>query len=72
MDDFAKVVGENIKVMRAKRKMSQAELAFAAKINQSYLSRIENGTVNVSAIKLYIMAATMKCSVVELLPPQNL
>lgn len=68
MDDFAKVLGKNIRVMRVKKDMSQADLAYTAQIDQSYLSRVENGTVNVTVIKLYKMAVAMKCLTAELLP----
>ncbi|TYK66824.1 helix-turn-helix domain-containing protein [Colwellia echini] len=72
MDDFAKIIGKNIKVMRVQKDMSQAELAFSADIDQSYLSRVENGTVNVTVIKLNRMAVVMNCTVQELLPAMDL
>ena len=72
MDDFAKIIGKNIKVMRVKKDMSQAELAFSAEVDQSYLSRVENGSVNVTVIKLYNMSVAMNCNVQELLPATDL
>lgn len=68
MDDLAKVLGKNIKICRVKSDFSQAELAFTADIDQSYLSRVENGTVNITVLKLYKIAIAMKCDVQELLP----
>ena len=68
MDDLAKVLGKNIKISRIKRDFSQAELAFSADIDQSYLSRVENGTVNITVIKLYKIAFAMDCDIQELLP----
>lgn len=72
MDDFAKIIGKNIKVMRVKRDMSQAELAFSANVDQSYLSRVENGRVNITVIKLSKLALAMNCKVQELLPENSL
>ncbi|TWX71729.1 helix-turn-helix transcriptional regulator [Colwellia demingiae] len=72
MDDFAKIIGKNIKVMRVQKDMSQADLAFSADIDQSYLSRVENGTVNITIIKLYKMTVVMNCTVQELLPEMDL
>lgn len=72
MDDFAKIIGKNIKVMRVKRDMSQAELAFSANVDQSYLSRVENGSVNITVIKLSKLALAMNCNVQELLPENSL
>ncbi|MFT5295904.1 MAG: transcriptional regulator with XRE-family HTH domain [Colwellia sp.] len=72
MDDFAKIIGKNIKVMRVKRDMSQAELAFSANVDQSYLSRVENGSVNITVIKLSKLALAMNCKVQELLPENSL
>jgi transcriptional regulator with XRE-family HTH domain len=68
MDDLAKILGKNIKVMRVQKDMSQADLAFSANVDQSYLSRVENGAVNVTVIKLYKIAAAMNCKIEELLP----
>ena len=68
MDNLAKKLGKNIKMCRVGQDMSQAELAFSAKLDQSYLSKIENGSVNITVLKLYSIALAMDCSPVELLP----
>lgn len=68
MDDFAKKLGKNIKMMRVFKDKSQAELSFISSLDQSYLSRVENGTVNVTAIKLCQIANALECDVITLLP----
>ncbi len=71
MDNFAKKLGKNIKILRVTLDMSQSDLAFAADINQSYLSKVENGTTNITVVKLCNVALAMKCNLIELLPAQN-
>ena len=44
--DSRKQLGENIKKVREKAGKTQEELAQAAEIHVSYLSRIERGVVN--------------------------
>lgn len=68
MDDFAKKLGKNIKMMRVYKDKSQDEISFISGLNQSYLSRVENGTVNVTVIKLYSIAKALECNLVELVP----
>jgi len=68
MDDFAKKLGKNIKMMRVFKDKSQAELAFVSELDQSYLSRVENGTVNVTVIKLCKIVAALECTFLDLLP----
>lgn len=68
MDDFAKKLGKNIKMMRVFKDKSQAELSFDSGLNQSYLSRVEKGTVNITAIKLCAVAKALDCDLTELLP----
>lgn len=68
MDDFAKKLGKNIKMMRVYKDQSQAELSFKSGLDQSYLSRVENGTVNITVVKLCYIAKAFECKVVELIP----
>jgi len=68
MGDFAKKLGKNIKMMRVYKDQSQAELSFKSGLDQSYLSRVENGTVNVTVVKLCQIAKAIECKVIELIP----
>ncbi|MAD03409.1 MAG: transcriptional regulator [Pseudoalteromonas sp.] len=71
MDDFARKLGKNIKMMRVFKDKSQAELSFDSGLNQSYLSRVEKGTVNVTVIKLCCIAKALGCNLAELVPEVN-
>ncbi|MEM5529725.1 helix-turn-helix transcriptional regulator [Gammaproteobacteria bacterium AS21] len=68
MASLAKEIGRNIKLQRVGLDISQAELAFSAQLNQSYLSKIENGAVNISVQILYNIAEAMNCDPHKLLP----
>ncbi|MCF6458988.1 helix-turn-helix transcriptional regulator [Pseudoalteromonas sp. MMG024] len=68
MDDFAKKLGKNIKMMRVFKDKSQAELSFDSGLDQSYLSRVEKGAVNVTVIKLCCIAKALGCNLAELVP----
>lgn len=48
VDELRKVVGRNVRVRRQELGMSQEELAAAAGCRQSWLSRLERGTVGFS------------------------
>lgn len=54
--------------MRVFKDKSQAELSFDSGLNQSYLSRVEKGTVNVTVIKLCAIAKALECDLTEILP----
>jgi transcriptional regulator with XRE-family HTH domain len=71
MNDFAKVLGTQIKVIRIKKGMSQQDVAARANITPSYMSRIENGSISTSVEKLYKIAHAIGCQPVELLPEFN-
>jgi transcriptional regulator with XRE-family HTH domain len=68
MDDFAKVLGTQIKVIRVKKDLSQQEVALRANITPSYMSRIESGSISTSVEKLYRIAQAMECQPAQLLP----
>lgn len=55
-------------MIRVLKDKSQAELSFKSGLDQSYLSRVENGTVNVTVIKLCQIAKALECNVSELVP----
>lgn len=71
MNDFAKVLGTQIKIVRVKKDLSQQEVAARANITPSYMSRIENGSISTSVEKLCQIAQAMECQPAELLPVFN-
>ena len=68
-------VGHNLKQMRLAAGMSQAELAFAAEINRTFVSEIERGLANPTVLTLatlcYVLEVTLSelFSEVEACPP---
>lgn len=63
-----KQIGENIKKAREKAKKTQEELADAAGIHASYLSRIERGVVNPSIEVLESIAKSLRIKSSQILP----
>ncbi|TOP25708.1 transcriptional regulator, partial [Vibrio parahaemolyticus] len=50
------------------KKLSQDRLAILAKIDRSYIGRIERGEVNITLEILYKLSETLGCDPKELLP----
>ena len=46
MPDFAEQIGSRIRNIRHSKVMKQEELAVSVKTTRSYVSQIENGTIN--------------------------
>lgn len=59
-------LGNTIKKLRENRKMTQEMLAEAAKVNVSYLAKIENGYVNTSVRYLIKLARGLRVPVKNL------
>ena len=49
--------------------LSQDALALACNIDRSYMGRIERGEVNITVVKLFLIAYALDCSLSSLLPP---
>ena len=58
MDQISKKLGDNIKRIRLRRKMSQGDICRAIDMDRSYMSAIESGKKNVtiSVLKKNIFA----------------
>ncbi|EMK6889302.1 MULTISPECIES: helix-turn-helix domain-containing protein [Vibrio] len=65
---LAIAVGRRIVKVRKSKNLSQDRLAILAKIDRSYIGRIERGEVNITLEKLYKIAETLGCDPKELLP----
>jgi transcriptional regulator with XRE-family HTH domain len=61
-------LGANIRRVRKEKGFSQEGLALKAKIDRSYMGRIERGEVNLTIEILYIIAETIGCEARTLLP----
>lgn len=68
MSKLAVKVGENIRKIRKESGFSQEGLALKAKMDRSYVGRIERGEVNITLDALYNLAGTIGCDAKELLP----
>jgi ribosome-binding protein aMBF1 (putative translation factor) len=67
MAQISKKLGENIKRIRLRRKMSQGDICRAIDMDRSYMSAIEGGKVNVTLAVLDKLAKALDVSVAELL-----
>lgn len=68
MADIRKLLGDKIKKIRQKRKMSQEELAFESGLHRTYISDIERGTRNVSIRNIEKIAKALNVSLKEIMP----
>jgi len=58
--DVRKVIGENIRIRRVAAKLSQEKLAASVGVEQSYLSGLEAGRRNPTAVTLWHVAIALK------------
>jgi len=68
MQDLAKKFGNNLRAKRIEVGMSQEKLALVSNIDQSYVGRIERGSVNVTLEKAYTLSEVLGCDIRDLLP----
>ena len=59
-------VGRLIKEKRVESGMTQEAFALLAKVDRSYMGRIERGKANISIELLYRLTFVLKCEVYEL------
>ncbi len=71
MSNFAQQLGKKIKLMRVTKDTSQEELSFNAGCDQSYLSRVERGDINITVKKLNDIALALECKLTELIPEEQ-
>jgi transcriptional regulator with XRE-family HTH domain len=68
MDNLAVKVGEKVRSVRKEKGFSQESLALHAKLDRSYMGRIERGEANITLEMLYQLAKVLDCEAKELLP----
>ena len=68
MKELAKDIGKLIRKNREIKKIRQEHLALLTGIDRSYLGRIERGEVNLTVLKLYIIAKSIDINPKDLLP----
>ena len=67
MDQISEQLGQNIKRIRAKKKMSQGDIARALEVDRGYISNIENGKKNPTIATIQKLANALEVSADELL-----
>lgn len=67
MDKISKQLGQNMKRIRAKKKMSQGDIARALEVDRGYISNIENGKKNPTIATIQKLANALCVSADELL-----
>jgi len=67
MAQISKKLGQNIKRIRLKKRMSQGDICRAIDMDRSYMSAIESGKKNVTLVVLEKLANALGVSVDELL-----
>lgn len=69
--DLRRVVGENVKLYRASRKLSQEELGFRARLDRTYISGVERGIRNPTVLALGKIGKALKVPAWALLQPMG-
>ena len=64
---ISKKLGENIKKIRTRRKMSQGDICRALDMDRGYMSAIENGRKNITIQQLERLAQALDVSADRLL-----
>ncbi len=67
MDKISAQLGQNMKRIRAKKKMSQGDIARALDVDRGYISNIENGKKNPTIATIQKLANALNVSADELL-----
>lgn len=66
------MIGMNIKNIRLQKKITQQDLALRTNINQSIISRYENGTIVPPIPKLELIAKALEIPLINLLSNDSL
>ena len=66
-EDSSKRLGENLKKLRLKKKMSQCDISRKLNVDRAYISSIENGRMNPTLSTLEKLAEALGISSSELL-----
>ena len=67
MDKISAKLGQNMKRIRTKKKMSQGDIARALDVDRGYISNIENGKKNPTLATIQKLADALRVSADELL-----
>jgi DNA-binding XRE family transcriptional regulator len=70
-DNFNKAIGRNVSTRRKDLQMTQMTLAHEARLDLSFISRLERGVVNSSVESLLRISEVLGCTVRDLIPETN-
>lgn len=70
-EQIYQIIGERIKILRKKKKMSQHELSSFCNLKRASLSQIESGKQKVSIANIYKISNALSCEIFDLLPASN-
>ncbi len=65
-DTSSKKLGENLKKLRLKKKMSQGDISRKLGVDRAYISSIENGRMNPTLSTLEKISGVLKVSIKDL------
>ncbi len=68
MQSARTLIGMNIKVARVRKSWSQDLLASKLNVEQSYISRIEQGKVAISCVRAYEIIHLLGCEHTDIFP----
>jgi transcriptional regulator with XRE-family HTH domain len=68
MHDILAAIGEEVRRLRLRRKLSQDELAHKAGLHRAYVGAIERGEKNVTILTLQSVAKAMEVPIRDLFP----
>jgi len=68
MQSVQTLIGMNIKVARVRKSWSQVDLASKLNVEQSYISRIEKGSVAASCVRIYEIIHFLGCEHTDIFP----
>ena len=66
MEDYSKKLGENLKLIRTKKNITQTEIAKKLAVDKSFVSNIENGKNNPTLSTIVSLSKVLKVPVDEL------
>ena len=67
MNDIKHTIAKNIKSLRLKQNISQAELAYRANLHCNYICRIENAKCNVSIETLVRLSKALSVEIEKII-----
>lgn len=67
--DMRKIVGRNVRGVRAGLGLTQEQLAERSGFSQQYISDLERGRRNPTVVTLYELAEALQCTPIQLLRP---